>query len=285
MTVVVQAALSCDIHDDIKSAFYDVAQLQGMDNDGRIYSLPARGQTLSAVSDDFLRRRSPDEILKSALSSGCGDYAAAFYGLMSKKGYTTLFVDSAQLSVTSLLHRDDGHTGVAVKDQASGHWILSDPTNRKILSENWDAGSKIYSGPAGRFWIGYVGTLEDYPVKSHDELKVFYDRALRSVPPAVWEKELVRLEFNAGPSMHHPDGSWTNPRCPDFLKRYARVYDELGVRPTRKARIEFSDAALNPSGSDCRRKAADSWECFVKREAAMSPSWFSWIETHVMNNP
>lgn len=272
-----------DVRDDIKSAFDRVAGLRMMAEDGRsTYTLPARGQSLSGLCDDFLRRRTPDEILASGLSSGCGDYAAAFYGLMRQKGASLLYVDSAELSAASLLNRDNGHTGVAVKDPANGRWLLADPTNRKILSEAWSPDAKIYDGPAGRMWIGYVGRLEDYPVKSHDELKAFYDRTLRAVPAAVWDEELVRLEFSTGPSMLGPDGAYLNARCPQFLQRYGGVYDQLGVHPKRRAQVLFSDESLNAAGKDCRRTGAGSWECFVKRAAAMSPGWFSYIETQVM---
>jgi hypothetical protein len=124
------------VRDDIIAALARVAELKPMET-GRTHSLPARGETMTGANNDFLRRREPNEILSSGLSTGCGDYAAAFYGLLRAKGASLLWIDSAELSATSLLDQSDGHTGVAVKDPETRRWILVDPTGEDLSDINF----------------------------------------------------------------------------------------------------------------------------------------------------
>lgn len=239
---------------------------------GQAYSLPVRGEVLTGTRDKFLRGRAADEILGSGLSSGFADHAAVFYALMREKGAELLLIDAAHLTLDSLLTKSSGHVGVAVKDSGSGRWIFIDPASGRILSKNWDPASKSYNGPAGRCWVGYAGSWEDYPVKTADELKDFYETTLKAVPETVWAEELVRLEFSTSSSV--------NPNTAAFMKRYSSVYEKLGVRPGRSARVELLDGGPGAS-KDCRRTAADSWACPVGRDSGMTPSWFAWVERQV----
>jgi hypothetical protein len=131
-------------------------------------------------------------------------------------------------------------------------------------------------------WIGFVGKLEEYPIKSHERLRDFYARTLSQIPQVVWDDHLVRMDFSAGASMRSADGSYANPHYPEFVGRYAGIYEKLGVHPKRCAHITFSDESRRPAGADdCRTTGPSEWECFVIRSAAMSSSWFSYVEDHV----
>lgn len=283
LVLIAAACVACasssraDLRADIDAALAHVGKLKMMDN-GPQYTLAAGGRPLTGVSDDFLRRRSSAEILRSGLSSGCGDYAAAFDGLMREKGAKTMFVDGVELSVESLIHRFSGHTGIAVQDPATGRWILTDPTNGKVVAENWDPAAKIYEN---RYWIWYVGPSSKYPAKSPEELKAAYDRALRSVPASVWSDNIIGLDFSMGPSMRAADGSWINPRADAFLKKWSGIYDQYGLHPRRRAHIEFAAKSLAPDSADCRRTDADRWTCYVTPEQGMGESWFTWIDEYV----
>jgi len=68
----------------ILSGLARVQKLQEMDNE-KEYDLDARGVRMTGIPDDFLRHRTPAEILKSGLSCGCGDYAFAFYSLITSR--------------------------------------------------------------------------------------------------------------------------------------------------------------------------------------------------------
>jgi hypothetical protein len=278
MSLSTTAAAS--VREDVDAALAQVAKLKMMQA-GRAYSLPARGEMLTGSSDDFLCRREPDEILASGLSTGCGDYAAAFYGLLRAKGASLLYIDAVELSAASLLERFSGHTAVAIKNPQTNQWILVDPTNNKVLTETWDPSAQTFHSPAGHFWIGYEGRLEDYSIKTPGQLKSAFRRTLRLVPAAVWDQEVVRLDFSAAASMTSPNGSSVNPRYPAFLERYSQIYDELGLQPKARVTVEFTDSGPGWQG-DCTRMSKDSWQCSVGRDAAMNQAWFSWIERHVM---
>ena len=279
LTLISRGASASAVRDEIKAALTQIGRLKAMEA-GRIYSLPARGKVLSGTNDDFLRRREPDEILTSGLSTGCGDYSQAFYGLLRAKGASLLWIDSVELSATSLLDRFDGHAVVAARDHDTNRWILVDPTNGVILDENWDPATKIYTAPGGRFWIGFVGRLEDYPLKTPEDLKTFYNRTLQLVPADVLDREVIRLDFTAGPTMRREKGSFANPRLSAFLDRFSRVYDDLGIVPKRRERVQFSDGGPG-AGGDCRQTGTDSWECSVGQDSSMSLQWFSWVERYV----
>lgn len=260
--------------DAIDAALVEVGKLSMM-KPGQTYTLSVNGNARSGQGDDFLRMREPDEILSSGLSSGCGDYAAAFYGLMRKAGAKDIiFIDSVQLTAYSLINRDDGHTGVAVRDPEIGRWVLVDPTNGRLLSYDWTPkAAQIYSGPAGRMWIWYAGRLENYPAKDHAGLRARYDAALKSVPPQVWERELVHLVFEK-------DSSLKNPRADAFIERYEKALSSLAASPKRKARVRLTDGGPGYTGS-CERKAAGDWDCSVGHDSGMSPAFLSYIERRV----
>ncbi len=274
------ATAAAAVLDDVEIALARVAKLKMM-KAGETYSLPARGAKMTGNSEDFLERREPDEILSSGLSTGCGDYSAAFYGLLRAKGASLLYIQGVELSARSLLEQFAGHAAVAVKNPQNDRWILVDPTNRKVLDKNWDTASKGFHSPAGRFWIGYAGRLEDYPVKTPAQFKTSLRRTLRLVPAAAWDEEVVRLNFKAGPSMSRTGGAFANPRYPAFLARFSQVYDDLGLRPERQVGVEFADGGPG-WGADCKRRGRDSWECPVGRDAAMDQKLFSWVESSIM---
>lgn len=172
------------VYQDIQKAFDCVAKLSLMDQE-KIYRLRVGRDLVTAYSDDFLRRRTGKEILTSGLSSGCGDFAIAFYSLMKKKGYEASFIESVRLSADALRTRNNGHTGVAIFDEARQAWILTDPTSQEIVQKNWNPDEKIY---LDRYWIGFVGELDDYPAHNHEELKNFYGEIFETIPTDVLEE-------------------------------------------------------------------------------------------------
>lgn len=257
-----------------------VSRLTMMD-EAKIYELPARGVVRSGGVNDFLRGRAPDEILASGLSTGCGDYAAAFYRLMAVKGLDVQYIDSAALTLDSLARHFSGHTAVAVKDTASGNWILVDATFGKIISGDWNPESRLYVGPAGRFWIGYRGSLEDFPVKDAAALRKFYGDTLKSVPADVGDKEFSRFEFTIDDSMKRKDGGYTNPRVLDFIHRADGIYKANGIAPSRAVKVTLKDGG-NAAGDDCRKNADGSWDLYVARNSAMSLSLTDWLARRVL---
>lgn len=275
VTFCVPAAAS--VPDDIAAALAQVGALKVMQA-GRTYSLTVGTEAVAGTHVAFLSRREPEEVLSSGLSSGCGDHAAAFYGLLRAKGVQDLkYIEAVELSVSSLLERFSGHAAVAVKDPASDSWVLVDPINGKVVSERWDPAAKVLRTPAGRFWIGYAGRLEDYPVKSPEQLKKSFRRGLRAVPVEDWDREVVRLDIGPGPSMSGDAGSFANKNFPAFRDKYSGIYDELGVRPRERVSVAFTDGGPGYAG-DCKRTRRDAWECSVGRDAAMDQTLFVWVE-------
>ena len=261
----------------ILSGLDRVQKLQAMDP-RREYELEARGTRVTGHPDDFLRRRTPAEILRSGLSCGCGDYASAFYSLVESQGLQAVYIDAVALTYGAIEGLDSGHTGVAVKDSDSGNWILVDPTENRILSGDWAPDSMLYESPAGRFWIGYKGPLEKYPVMSHFELRRFYAETLKTVPKEVWEKQLLAFDFRVDDSLRTNDGGYLNPNTEAFLARPARILKSLGIHPFRMVRVTLKRSSERTHHGDYVVREADgTWSCFVDEHSAMSAGLTDWV--------
>jgi hypothetical protein len=175
----------------VKGLITAVRQIKMMKNN-RDYTLEAGGVMRTGDSDSFLRRRSVAEIRKSGLSCGCGDYAAVFFALAKEQGFECIFYDSAQVSEQSLRSFSAGHAVVAVhKDGLIPNWWLVDPTNRQIVSQDWNPKAPSFRAFGHLYWIGYSGPMSGYPVHSPEELKAFYRRTLETVPQDILKNELA----------------------------------------------------------------------------------------------
>src|SRR5579872_6091914 len=149
-------ACASDVRVQIDNSLAEISKLKDMEQ-GKVYELPAGGKMMSGYGDDFLRRRTAQEVLASGLASGCGDYAISFLYRLEQCGFKANFIDSAQISTASLQTHDSGHTVVAVRDETVGRWILADPTAGRVISENWEPSSKTFYG---NYWIGYFRSEE-----------------------------------------------------------------------------------------------------------------------------
>jgi len=267
----------------ILSNLGEVQKLRPMDN-RRQYELEAKGAKVTGFPDDFLRRRTLAEIIKSGLSCGCGDYAFAFCFLIESKGFQTIYIDAVALNYSAIEHGDSGHTGIAVKDRDSGSWILVDPTNNKIISADWDPTAMLYESPAGQFWIGYKGPLDKYPVADHPGLRVFYAETLRSVPKDVWEKELLAFDFVVDNSLKTKDGAYANPNMEAFLGRPAVTFKALGIHPSRSVKVTLKSWDKKTGTSDVIQESDGSWTCFVQDRGHMSASLTDWITAAIFRS-
>jgi hypothetical protein len=265
----------------ILSGLEQVRKLQPMDN-RKQYELEVSGSRVTAFPDDFLRRRTPAEILKSGLSCGCGDYAFAFYSLVESKGFEAIYIDAVALNYSAVENGDSGHTGVAVKDPDSGNWILVDPTYDKIVSGDWDPASALYESPAGRFWIGYKGPLDKYPVTGHPGLRAFYAETLKSVPKDVWEKALLAFDFTVDDSLKTKDGGYSNPNTEAFLTRPARTFAALGIHPSRTVKVTLKFSGKKTGGDEMVPEADGSWTCLVQEHSRMSAGLTDWIMARIL---
>src|SRR5215468_9672444 len=81
-------ACSPDIRVQIENALAEVSKLKNM-GQGKVFELLAGGKMMSGYGDDFLRRRTAQEVLASGLASGCGDYALSFIYRMEQCGFKT----------------------------------------------------------------------------------------------------------------------------------------------------------------------------------------------------
>jgi hypothetical protein len=138
---------------------------------GQEYSLPVCAVIQSGIGDSFLRKRSAHEILASSLSCGCGDNALVFLDAVQREGKETLLVDAAELSYSSLLYNFSGHVVVAVREPGSnGDWELVDSTNLRVLSKHWSSTEKLFEVFGTKFWVGYCGGLDRYPLHSPQKI-------------------------------------------------------------------------------------------------------------------
>jgi hypothetical protein len=239
------------------------------------------GKKVMGEGDDFLRRRTGAEILDSGLSSGCGDYAIVFVYLMEKRGFQTLFIDSAEISLSSLESHFSGHVVVAVRDPANQRWLLADPTNKRIITNNWSTSDQTFYGD--RFWIGYCGPLDKYPVHTPDELKDFYARTLKSVPPDFWNQHIFRFIFKVDPSLIGTNGNYLNPNIPRLAENQEAAFAKFGIRPEKESNVRLvkgNDAYDTLTYSD-----EAGWICTLSLQAACSSSLVNYMQAKVTSSP
>jgi predicted Ser/Thr protein kinase len=279
--VAAGSAAAAPAVDQIQDAFGDMASLHEM-AEGRQYELAANGEKILADGDSFLRRRTGAEILASGLSSGCGDYAVAFIDLMSQRGFQTLLVDSAEISLISLQDHFSGHAVVAVRDAANERWLLADPTNKRIITNNWDVATKTFYND--RFWIGYCGPLEKYSVHSPEELKDFYARTLAAVPPEFWNRHIFKLNFRTDPSLIGPDGKLLAPNVPNLAESQSAALAQFNLHPETTVDVLLDKG--NDDGSSKLAWSADrGWVCTVGLQSACSVNLLNYLETRLAEAP
>ena len=269
-------ACSYDIHKMIEGALAETGKLHDMSN-GRVYQLPVGARTVTGQSDDFLRLRSGTEILASGLACGCGDYAISFIYLMEQCGFQANLVDSAEISTQSLRYRFSGHAVVAVRDKGAGRWILVDPTNRRVISEDWSPNDKTFYA---NYWIGFFGPLASYPAHDPASLRKFYDATLKTIPINVLNEHLFRFRFTVDPSLISEHGEYLNPNLEAFLRDNGKFLRDADIHPTREIEIR-----LTKGGNDARSSLDYSdktgWVCTIGLRSACSPSFGSYLETSV----
>lgn len=224
------------IQADIDAAYQRIKLVGAMKPD-TFYRLPVGKAIVAGPKEAYLRKRTADEILRSNLASGCGDYAITFADLMRKAGYRILLVDGALVSGSSLISTFSGHAVVAVKDPKSGKWWLANPTDRTVLSRNWSTASHNFEAFGLYFWIGYCGPVEKYPAKDGQSLELFYAQTLRNVPKDVLNMRLVRLVFTFDESLKDKDGKLLNPNADNLQKEQTKLFAKYAISPINKAEV------------------------------------------------
>jgi len=236
LTALIANAPAKGIQADIDAAYSRIKLIKAMRPDTQ-YRLPVGKDIIAGPKEAYLRRRTADEVLSSNMASGCGDYAVSFMSLMQKSGYRILLVDGALVSSASLINTFSGHAVVAVKDPKSGKWWLANPTDHTILSRNWSTNSKNFEAFGLYFWIGYCGSLDKYPAKDGESLKLFYARTLRKIPRSVLNKRLIKLVFRIGQDLRSADGKLLNPNVMKLEKEQSKLFADFGVSPAKQIEV------------------------------------------------
>jgi hypothetical protein len=270
---------AADLKPQIDAAFAEMKVI-GQMRPGQVYSVEVAGRKETGKKEWFLRRRTAPEILASGLSCGCGDYAVVFVDLMQKRGLEPLLVDGAALSSQSLESHFSGHAVVAVRRAPGEAWYLADPTNRKILSENWSQGDRFFRGPGGLYWIGYCGPLKDYPAHDAEELKAFYARTLESIPRDFLNERIYRLRFIVDASLTDRDGKYLNPRLAPFLDLQSDILGRFGIHPEKQVEIRLVRGA-DGDGTSIRRAAGGRWVAELGLQSGCSASLLGYFEQRV----
>ena len=201
---------------------------------------------------------------------------------MEKRGLQTLFIDSAEVSLNSLESHFSGHVVVAVRDTANQRWLLADPTNRRIISNDWSPDSKTFYGD--RFWIGYCGPLAKYPAHSPEELKTFYSRTLQKIPPDFWNQHIFKFDLQGG---FVTDGR--RRKLPQ--SEHSQAGEKSGGRsgqiphPSEKE----INVLLVKGGDDFHSTLTYSdergWVCALGLQSGCAPSLVEYLQGKVANSP
>lgn len=262
---------------EIAAIFPELRALKSM-KFGERYTLPAHGEKMTGIGDDFLRRRTAGEVEASGLSCGCGDYAAVFIDRIEPRGFDTLLIDSVQISLASLESHDSGHVVVAVrpKGQANAPWWLVDSTARNILSRDWSPDAKSFTASGHVYWIGYCGPLDQYPVHDHEELKRFYTRVLAMVPPEVLNRTLYHFTFTIDQSLEDGHGGYLNPRVTRLSAGQDTIFTRYHIKPEREIAILLTCGADDSSGT--LGLIDNRWVARVGLKSGCSSSFLTYFE-------
>ena len=261
----------------IQAAFNSVAKLTNMEQ-GKRYEVPVGGVPETSPGDDFLRRRTGREVFDSGLSCGCGDHALAFMHLMESSGLEMLIVDGAEISFRALEHHFSGHVVVAVKIPKDGTWLLVDPTQRKIIDENWQRDAKTFYD--NRFWIGYAGPLAGYPAHSPDELRQFLGKTLSTVPPEVFNRQMMKFRFKLDASMFGTDGKCVNPHAEKMNERQDSLLKEYKITPAREVDVLLVKGGDDASGTITFTED-HGWVATVGLRSACSSGYIDYMNQRV----
>lgn len=263
----------------IEEVFSEIRTLKPM--------LPREHYTVRVAEKDetgpkerFLRRRTAQEISKSGLSSGCGDYAFLFIDRIELKGFQALLVDGAEISSQSLRHQFSGHAVVAIRSkEASTHtpWWLVDTTTLRFISHSWWPTEKSFRASSRVYWIGYCGPQSDYPVHSGKNLKEFYARTLADISPHFLNRTLNRFKFIVDPSLIDSDGKYLNPRLANFIQEQSTVFADYDVEPEREVSILLKQGG-NDEKSDLTYSESAGWVSHIGLKSGCSPSLLSYFE-------
>jgi hypothetical protein len=195
-------------------------------------------------------------------------------------GYDVLLVDGAEISSASLQDHFSGHSVVAIRSNkapANAMWWLVDSTNFRLLARNWSPDAQSFEAFDTVFWIGYCGSVADYPVHNAEELRSFYTRTLATVPREVLDKNLCQLDFTIDQSLIDKNGALLNPRVSDFVRMQSRILEDYAVKPLRKVQILLVRGDDN-SSSDLQYLKESGWICRVGLKSGCSPSFLSYLE-------
>ena len=242
--------------------------------DGKVYTLSAGGKPLTGRPYDFLRRRTPEEILASGLTADSGDIAIVTVYLAQKHGLEAELVDSAEISTQTLEYGSAGIAATAVRDPESGTWA------------RMDAASGAYSFPFrptdkllyGNHWVGFRGRLADYPVHDPESLNKFYRDTLKTMPPEVLNKHLFRFRFTVDSSLLNPNGTYRNPNLGRFLGGNGKFLAAHGVHPVHEIAIRLV-AGLRGAESYLEYwDDKEEWVCFLGVENPCGLDLVSYFE-------
>lgn len=267
------------VEQNVQTVFSELHNLKFMQA-GQSYTMRVGETEETGPKEQFLRRRTAQEISDSGLSCGCGDYAIMFIDRMETRGFKTLLVDGAELSSGSLHDHFSGHAVVAMRSKAAPEdaaWWLVDSTNLKILSRNWSPAEKTFQAFGCVFWIGYCGPLAGYPVHGPEDLKAFYTKTLASVPPDFLNRVLYRLNFIIDPSLISKDGVFLNPRVADLQREQSAIFRAYGIRPERELSILLRRGS-NGDMTDLTYSKEAGWVSHIGLESGCSPGLLSYFE-------
>ncbi|MCX5792960.1 MAG: transglutaminase domain-containing protein [Elusimicrobia bacterium] len=219
-----------------------------------LYTVSVAGAKETGPKEFFIGLRTGEEVLASRVSSGCSDYAAAFYKLMKDAGLKPVFIIGTTMSFGSLLDNFSDHTGVAVRN--GNGWILADPTQGIVVSKDWDHKAEVYED---EYYIGYKGPLEDYNYKGPIGCKEHNRLTIQVMPPRLLNEKIPYLDVYADDTMKNPEGK-ENVQVRLFRETLENFYKSHKLSPSLKVKLKMT---RDPE------KYNSSARCYVK-ECVMS---------------
>ena len=245
---------------------------------GRRYELPAAGKPKIGQNDDFLRLRTGREVLDSGLSCGCGDHALAFIEMLKPTGLECWIVDGPEISLRALETSFSGHVVVAVRKSSNDPWFLCDPTARQVMDERWSATATSFYD--GRFWIGFAGPLENYPVRSPQQVKQFLSSNLAKVPREVFNQRIMRLRFTLDPGLFNDQGHAHNPVVKQAMTIQDDLLNRFNITPEREVEVRLVDGDDDAAGRLSHDKER-GFICTVGRQSGFSAGFLDYMNSSI----
>ena len=146
------------------------------------------------------------------------------------------------------------------------------------MDERWSATATSFYD--GRFWIGFAGPLENYPVRSPQQVKQFLSSNLAKVPREVFNQRIMRLRFTLDPGLFNDQGHAHNPVVKQAMTIQDDLLNRFNITPEREVEVRLVDGDDDAAGRLSHDKER-GFICTVGRQSGFSAGFLDYMNSSI----